>query len=517
MRLSVFIISLFLAACGVDTADDPGGENGGNRYFVSLSGDDGADGSEAAPWRHLQTAVDRLKPGDSLQLLPGVYHETLRLDGDHSGTQQEPVEIIGGTAVVIDGSGTIPSGRHALIELNNAGWIRIRDLELRNFRTATGYEIADTPIGLLIAGGAHDIEIRGLDIHHIENLSSCPLDAGCGTGANGIAVYGDTPAPIRNIRLIGNRVHDNVLASSEAFTLNGNIDGFELIDNEVSDNNNIGFDFIGYESDVCPDCSEEQNRVRNGIVRNNRAYRNTSVGNPAYGDATEGSAGGFYVDGGHHILFENNVSAGNDIGVEIASEHAGKASEYIVIRNLLIHDNLQAGLSLGGYAGSDQGEGGGSAENLWVYNNSLHHNRGWGSEITLAYRVRDAVFANNIFDGAASAAENLSRQANGGYDNLQWKRNLWWGAQAGGGALPVDGQLASDPGFADAAAGDFSLSPGSPAIDAGADLPEIGVWPGDFWRLRYPGGRIPAEAASDAVGNPRVSGDGLDLGALERQ
>ena len=43
----------------------------------------------------------------------------------------------------------------------------------------------------------------------------------------------------------GNEVYDNLLQSSEALVLNGNIDGFTVINN-VHDNNNIGYDFIGY-------------------------------------------------------------------------------------------------------------------------------------------------------------------------------------------------------------------------------------------------------------------------------
>ena len=497
-----------------------GGTGGGGTMierFVSPDGNDTlGDGSEASPWRTLQFAVDNLQPGERLRVLPGVYAETLIIGSEDSGSEAQPIEIIGAPGAIIDGSGITPQDRQALIELRSASWVRLQNLELRNFRTQSGYEVPDTPIGLLISGGSSDIEVRGLDIHHIENRSTCALDDGCGVGANGIAVYGDSATPIRNLRFVDNRVHDNTLASSESFTLNGNIDGFELIGNEVRDNNNIAFDFIGYEADVCPTCDVEDNRARNGIVRGNRAIDNSSLGNPAYGNATEGSAGGFYVDGGHHILFENNISMGNDIGLEIASEHAGKASEYIVVRNSLIHDNLQAGLSLGGYASSDQGEGGGSARNLWIYNNTLYHNRGWGSEITLAYRVQDAVFANNVLYGTGTPAENLDSQSNGGYSGLQWLKNLWWGEDSGGDDLPNADQLRADPGLVDPPTGDFSLTAGSPAVDAGVSPPAPGVWPGEFWNSRYPGG-LPALADTDAAGDPREQGTAVDLGALERQ
>jgi len=56
--------------------------------------------------------------------------------------------------------------------------------------------------------------------------------------------------------------------------------------------------------------------------------------------------------------------------------------------------------------------------------------------------------------------------------------------------------IAGDPGFVDAAGGDFHLREGSPAIDAGLDLRGAGV-------------------AEDFAGTPRPQGAGYDLGAYE--
>jgi len=189
-----------------------------------------------------------------------------------------------------------------------------------------------------------------------------------------------------------------VLAASEAFVLNGNIDRFTLVGNYVHDNNNIGFDFIGYEG-TCSNCiDDEDDRVRNGMVMDNIALNNSTTlfgGNPWYGNDGE-SAGGFYVDGGRNIVFDGNKSIGNDIGFEFASEHPGKSTEDILMINNYISNNLSSGLNMGGYASNPNGEGGGNAKNIFIHNNSFFHNWDWGTEITFGYRIINAEFHNNI-------------------------------------------------------------------------------------------------------------------------
>ncbi len=76
----------------------------GPAYFVDAgAGDDANDGSKAKPWRTVQHGVRRLKPGDTLYLRGGVYHETVSLT--RSGTAEAPIVIASypGELVVLDG------------------------------------------------------------------------------------------------------------------------------------------------------------------------------------------------------------------------------------------------------------------------------------------------------------------------------------------------------------------------------------------------------------------------------
>ena len=76
----------------------------GPAYFVDpTKGDDANDGSSAKPWKSMQHGVRRLKPGDTLYLHGGVYHEKVSLT--RSGTVEAPIVIAAypGELPVLDG------------------------------------------------------------------------------------------------------------------------------------------------------------------------------------------------------------------------------------------------------------------------------------------------------------------------------------------------------------------------------------------------------------------------------
>lgn len=131
------------------------------------------------------------------------------------------------------------------------------------------------------------------------------------------------------------------LGLSEAIAVNGNVDTFEVTNNKVHDNNI-------------------------GIVRNNIGHHNSSINNPSY---NEYSADGIYVDGGKDIIIEQNQSYENDLGIEVASEHAGKGASQITVRGNTISNNIMSGIAIGGYD-SQQGY----AENNTITNNTIYKN-----------------------------------------------------------------------------------------------------------------------------------------------
>jgi hypothetical protein len=64
----------------------------GPAYYVDPArGNDTNDGSKSRPWKTMQHGVRQLKPGDTLYLRRGVYHETVYLT--RSGTADAPIVI----------------------------------------------------------------------------------------------------------------------------------------------------------------------------------------------------------------------------------------------------------------------------------------------------------------------------------------------------------------------------------------------------------------------------------------
>ncbi len=140
--------------------------------------------------------------------------------------------------------------------------------------------------------------------------------------------------------MIGNNEVTNLkLRLSEANSVNGNVDSFEVTNNKVYDNN-ISIVLIEHEEISLVTALDQ---ARNGIVRNNIVHHNSSFFNPSY---NEYSANGIYVDGGKKIIIEQNQSYENDHDIEVVSEHAGKSSSKITVRNNTISNYIMSGIAI---------------------------------------------------------------------------------------------------------------------------------------------------------------------------
>lgn len=481
--------------------------------FVSTRGNNNNSGLTAnLALRSIQQAINLAQPGDIILVEDGVYNEKLRFEGsNNSGTLDNYITLqANGDNVVLSGIGLAPEGREGLITVQDARYIKIKGLEIKDFQTSLE---SMTPIGVYVYGSSAYIEIMDNKIHDIKHLSTC-IQGECGVGAHGIGVFGNTKQGITNIRLKNNEVYDNILQASEALVINGNVSSFIVEGNYVHDNNNIGFDFIGYEDYECDYCIEDceecdsLNRARQGYVANNISENNSTISNPWYKFLP--TAGGFYVDGGSYIIFDRNISIGNDIGFEFASERLGKSTDHIIMSNNLVYNNTQAGVAMGGYNNTSTG----SAFDIYVINNTFYHNspEGWGKEITFQYNVKNALFSNNIIVGNRSVGENIEGLAHSGNENIMFGTNLWWGnSTSGEGNLP-GAKIIDNPLFINVGT-DFSLSDNSNAINNGVDEGVIN-WSDDFWQNIYANGEIRLSGLTDLLDNDRNQNT-IDLGAIE--
>lgn len=445
-------------------------------YYVSTAGNDSNTGSGSSPWLTIQHAVDQVVAGDTILVKSGVYNELVTFN--KSGSEADGYIVLQnapGESPIIDGSGLAGSGGWipALIKIISKNYIKVVGFELRNLITS---DSGVFPAGIWIRGTSHHIELLNNIVHHIEMNKS-------NAGAHGIAVYGTSaPDSIHEILLDGNEIYACKLGWSESLVLNGNVSNFIIRNNKVHDNDNIGYDFIGFEGE-CPDPTYDQ--ARYGQVYDNVVYNIDSRTNPAYGG--EASADGFYVDGGRDIVFEHNTAYQCNIGFELASEHKGKSTSGITMRNNFIYDNHVIGIAIGGYDSNR-----GTTDDCYIVNNSLYNNNtdnlGWGAEILMQYYCQNNTFKNNIIYAAAGKPVVLNETQSG--TNNIFDNNLYYGtsgiywnwrgteyssfsAYQSGSGQDAHG-LFADPLYISPEDGNLRIGDGSPAIDRGDNLsPDI--------------------------------------------
>jgi hypothetical protein len=371
-----------------------------NELYVSSGGNDKNAGSKKRPLKTIQKAVNLAKPGTTVYVRKGIYKEQVVIR--KSGLKNAPIIIkaFPKEKATIDGKGVKVSWEYqGLVSINEKSYVTIDGLEIKNYKTKQEDLV---PIGIFVSGSGKGIRILRNHIHHIETNHK-------NGNAHGIAVYGTkSPQAIEDIIISGNKLEELKLGASETLVLNGNISNFKVTNNIVRRNDNIGIDIIGFEG-VSPD--EEFDQARNGSISNNTVYEISSYGNPAYGNHY--SAGGIYVDGGKDIIIEKNRVYKNDIGIEAASEHAGKSTSSITIRKNSIYENRSAGIAIGGY---DRKRG--STENSIITENVLYKNDTKyqdGGQILLQYNTKQNRIEKNIMVAGNSnlLISNPLKQNNG--------------------------------------------------------------------------------------------------------
>lgn len=476
----------------------------GATYYVATNGNDGGAGSSDAPWKTIQHAVDTVPAGSTIQVAGGVYNERVTMTRSGSASAGFiTVTADPNDPAILDGEGRAPEGSPGtvgLITLNDVSYVRIQNLELRNFESTDASTFA--PAGIYVQGSGSHIELRGNHIHDIRTTDETK-DA----NAFGLAVYGTGRTPISDLIVDGNTLHDLTLGQSESLPINGNVTRWQVTHNTIYQNNNIGIDAIGLETTAPVD-----DQARNGWIASNDIHDVTSATNPTYDNTP--SAGGIYVDGGTRITIERNSVRAADIGIELASEHKAKISSQIIVRNNVIRDSVVTGLSMGGYKKAAGGTTSCSVINNTFFNNDT--SASGSGELQIQYNAKDNLVANNIFQANAQGLF-LSYQPKENTTPASFENNLyfttadssavkwtWKGAEYVAldrfqreSKASVRG-LVADPRFVNTGDYPLKIASGSPAVAYGTNK----------------GAAL--QGLLDQAGSPRLSTDGsLDTGAYQ--
>lgn len=494
---------LYLLACSTLHAAE---------YFVSPTGSNANSGtSVASPWQTINFAINQSNDGDIINLMAGTYTGKITwTDGGVTGqaiTLQNYLEDV----VIIDGS-TVGNGQ-ALMSIENRNHITIDGLQFTNhngvyqpiinvygncsniiIRNCTFYNTdCNDSYAILCEGRGDSIQIINNHMHDL-----------LGSNAVGILFVGsNTTIAYTHVLISGNTLSNIAPAPSEAIAVNGNVDGFEISNNTLTDINNIGIVMIGGEDWV--NTNDAVNFARNGVCKNNVVTDANSI----YGG---GFAAGIYVDGGKDIIVENNTVTGSDVGMEIGCENMGFIAENITVRNNVLYRNEKSGLGFGGYDYPSTG----LVQNCSFTGNTVFDNdllnTGFG-QLWIQYALNCTVI-NNIFFASTSTwlvnAETIDATFGntldhncyyypGGLSNATFFYDfdyLVGYSNFQSATLQDAHSITLDPQFVDALTPDLHLAYTSPCAHAG-DPAFLGV------------------DETDMDGTLRVQGPGVDIGADE--
>ena len=354
---------------------------GQTNYYVVPTGNNSNSGTETDnAWQTVQYAADNVSPGDTVNIMAGTYNEKIDINISGSANNYITFRNYNNDAVILSGT-SLPAYEH-IMKIENCNYIHIQNLKFQNYQQLDA-------IGLSIINSSN-LFIENNEFSNIDYSSSAvgatPTE---NQNSQPIIVFGrDATNSVENLVFTGNNIHDCETGWSEALSINGNIDGFEINNNHIYNNTNIGIVAIGYEGE-CSNASLDQ--ARNGHIHHNLVHDNPS----AYAECA-----GIYVDGAANIKIENNTLYNNNYGIEIGCENNGNASNNpsannIIVRNNLIYNNTYTAIALGGYDYPTSGK----VEYAIIRNNTCFNNdtdNNYQGEMMISY-TENSIIENNIF------------------------------------------------------------------------------------------------------------------------
>jgi len=400
-------------------------------YYVSPTGTDSiGKGTLANPFKTIRYAlfnIPRVATEDVNVILRGGTYTpdySIFIDSVRGGKDGKwfAIKNYSGEQALIKGTNLYSKKFSALVAISDgAQYVRIEGLDLSEINDnpsldsidANGTVIKDVKFGISINNYVAHIEILNNKVHDMSWTQTPGAIPSPSDNLGGINMVGTTNQAITDVKISGNEVYNLTPGYTEAVTVNGNVDGFEISSNVVYNNKNIGICAAGNYPWVVDNLqwtvTAEYNYSRNGIIKNNICHHNISP---------VAISAGIYLDGSRYITVQGNTIYANSVGISLGSEVPNSSSGNHIIRSNFVYDNANAGLIIGSSTASS------SVDNTLVSGNTFYKNStigGYLGEITIQ-RSNYLTFKNNILYG-----RNLPLIiASNSTSNLQMDYNLYY-------------------------------------------------------------------------------------------
>ncbi len=532
---------------------------------ASYNGSTASDGTETYPFTTIRAALDYrgnvqgitgMVSDEEIVVKAGTYSpdvtQMIFITSSNGGKSNYRFTLRADGDVFIDGTNLYTKKFASLIAVTSgAENIKVQGFKLKGMRNnqslasiVNGVLVKDTKFGIQVANTVKNVEITDneiydfswtLDVDPMKNRLDFTANeitvlktAQGGDNSGAINVTGTDLIPITNLVIKNNYIHNIIPGWTEAIQVNGNVDGFEISNNTITEVQNIGIVAAGHYDWVLDiqgaTVTSALNYARNGVVKNNKV---SSCRSPI------AAAAGIYCDGSQNIIVENNVSSDGQVGFSIGNENSNTNSGGHTVRNNLSYDNSWAGFIFG----VPDAAGLSYIDGVMVTGNTSFRNGGitdtylgelGQSEVVINKNIKNLTVENNIlYTTNHTNLVSVSQPFSTGYENyfnsISFDYNTYYTNSATSDAIfdwsqggfgwygnfayyqpnntlqnDQNSQFA-DPQFVDVinAILDLSLQSTSAAINAGNPA------------------YVSANGESDYLGNNRVEGNIVDAGAYE--